>query len=828
MKNKKKIFKQISILLSTAVIVNLLTFNVTPLYVSAGRGGGTVADTSIDFPANGVLEADKYYKVKGNVSLTNLFIPEDTEVDLTGGSLNVTQTLENHGEITVEGDFFVSAASLYNYGRIDVDKGFVSASALLYNSGKIYAWNDSYGIGHLYSSGMVLNEATGIIYFESKSDSDLENSPVFNKGSIKNDSELLYTEFPKMCISAVDSKVQPDYYTDENGGAIISAPSPYTLWIDENGSWSKVYSNKTIGSSQTISYCIAASDSASISTLSSLHFSECFGSETINIKTKASLPGYGDYYNLSDSAADRVYMGSATISPAYGYNKIHVYDKTTGTDLGDGASVTINRSFANLYGRLIDADNQESDEFPIGKIIVLDNDCFEIDGRFGFLNSEEQRVYVSNVTIKAKDGYKLSFDKSSEESSITVSQTMEEAELYLKSSDDTFGEWAGPIPVESIIIEKESPVPSDPYTLEGTKYKQNSFKSDVVLKPAAGYKVTTSKDKTPVDSIKFTGTAKNVKIYLYDEFDRFTKEISVGDIMILREGKGEVFVDAQCYGGKLTVTTKSDTHDPKLAKIVYKTADGNTLNSVPSAVGKYTVEVTFPDNDNYQEYTARKEFAITYLPSPTKPYSIEGIEGENDFYTSDVTIIPTEGYSISRTLGSDYSDSLTFNADSKNNYVYLRKNSTGEMTEKIAVKEIMIDKESPFITDLTDNQIIYTDAKQVIVKDDNLLEVFVNGDKVPVVDNAAVIDLISDNGIMEYTIVMTDKAGNKSTIFVTLFSEWMEEGNVKEGVPLKLYPGMVYNFPEGSTWSIEGDPTVYRGGNSFIVTENVEITFNRN
>ncbi|MBO4311242.1 MAG: hypothetical protein J5856_09300, partial [Lachnospiraceae bacterium] len=291
MKNKKKIFKQISILLSTAVIVNLLTFNVTPLYVNAKRGGGPVADTSIDFPANGVLEADKYYKVKGNVSLTNLFIPEDTEVDLTGGSLNVTQTLENHGEITVEGDFFVSAASLYNYGRIDVDKGFVSASALLYNSGKIYAWNDSYGIGHLYSSGMVLNEATGIIYFESKSDSDLENSPVFNKGSIKNDSELLYTEFPKMCISAVDSKVQPDYYTDENGGAIISAPSPYTLWIDENGSWSKVYPTKTIGSSQTISYCIAASDSASIGILSLYLYRECFGLETINIKTKASLPG---------------------------------------------------------------------------------------------------------------------------------------------------------------------------------------------------------------------------------------------------------------------------------------------------------------------------------------------------------------------------------------------------------------------------------------------------------------------------------------------------------------------------------------------------------
>ena len=56
----------------------------------------------------------------------------------------------------------------------------------------------------------------------------------------------------------------------------------------------------------------------------------------------------------------------------------------------------------------------------------------------------------------------------------------------------------------------------------------------------------------------------------------------------------------------------------------------------------------------------------------------------------------------------------------------------------------------------------------------------------------------------------------------------MKEGNVQEGVPLKLYPGYTYNFPEGSTWTIEGDPTVYKGGNKFVVNNNVEIKFKKN
>ena len=232
--------------------------------------------------------------------------------------------------------------------------------------------------------------------------------------------------------------------------------------------------------------------------------------------------------------------------------------------------------------------------------------------------------------------------------------------------------------------------------------------------------------------------------------------------------------------------------------------------------------------DDYKELVVKDEFTISYLPTPTAPYSLEGKLGDNEIYTTDVKIIPADGYQISKTIKTGYVDSIELDKNGDIGYVYLKKKATGEMTDKIAIKEIMIDKEMPVITGIADKEVIYTDSKQVIVKDDNLFEVIVNGVKVAVSNGQAVIDLSADNGIMDYTIVMKDKAGHESTIFVKLITAWMQTGDVQEGVPLKLYPGYTYNFPEGSTWTIEGDPTVYKGGNKFVVTSNVEIKFKKN
>jgi hypothetical protein len=448
------------------------------------------------------------------------------------------------------------------------------------------------------------------------------------------------------------------------------------------------------------------------------------------------------------------------------------------------------------------------------------------------------------VTVSAPEGYSYVIKGETNSDGLPILYTSKEFtesfssfEINLVDSDGHYVE--GPIDgtigdytVPAVTIKKGYKAPETQYTLSGTKYKDKYFQSDVTLKPAEGYKVYTpdmiKADKPPVDSLKFSSTTKDVKIVLVDPYGFTSDEIKVGDIMILREDKGKVEAE-DCYlGGKLTVKVSADKRDPKLAKITYKDSEGKELKEAPSEIGKYTVIATFPDDDNYQEYVAKDDFEIKYLPTPTAPYSIEGTKGENEFYTTDVKIIPAEGYKISTTIRTGYTDSIALDKNGNLGYVYLQKKSTGEMTDKIAIKEIMIDKELPVVTGISDKEVIYTDSKQIIVKDDNLEEVSVNGVNVAVSDGQAVIDLSADNGIMDYTIVMKDKAGNTSTIYVTLITAWMQSGDVQEGVPLKLYPGYTYNFPEGSTWTIEGDPTVYCGGNKFVVTNNVEIKFKKN
>lgn len=555
--------------------------------------------------------------------------------------------------------------------------------------------------------------------------------------------------------------------------------------------------------------------------------------QSIVIKSEADMPDPAYTLTCTDgrSGQQPYYEGDVTLTPASGY-KVAVLDRNNNYLAGDSTSGAINYTFtqtsrgAKIY--LYDSDGlRTASSIELPEINIF-RDAYEISGLVK--EDEDGLYYISKAEITAGTGYKIRLSTDSEETQkdlITFTETTRNVSLYVKDVAHNDNQWLGPIELPDFVIKTKAIMPEKQYTLTGTTYRDKYFQSDVVLKPAEGYKVTTSKDKEAVESLKFTKTERNVKIYLKDEDGLYTDEITVGDIVILRPGDGKVSVDAQYFGGKLDVSISSSTHDTKLAKTVYVYPDGSTSLAAPTAVGKYTVRVTFPENDIYQEVVTKADFEIKYLPTPTNPYTIEGTVGDNEFYTTDVTITPADGYSISDTLASNYVSSLTFNANSKIGYIYLRKLSTGEMTDRIEIKEIMIDKESPFITDLTDNQVIYTDAKQIIVQDDNLDEVFVNGEKVQVIKNSAVIDLTADEGIVEYTIVMKDKAGNVSTIVVTLISEWMKEGNVKEDVPLKLYPGMIYHFPEGSTWTVEGDPTVYHGGNSFIVEDNVEITFNR-
>ena len=796
--NKKSFLKKISFLLIGTISVQFLIYFNTPLPVKAGRGSGSVADTRLEFPSDGNLTAGEEYKVTTSVSVENLTIPEDTDVDIEGGNLTVTGNLINKGNIDTYED----------------------------SPGKLYVKN-------------VFNYSSGDIDLD-KSEDMVVSGVVFNKGDIYDDTARmdLYNTAPELSISGVDS-FKTGYYTNEHGGPMIYAPSPYTLWIKENGSWSKVSSSKTIEHTQTVEYCLADGALSTVTYLSTNGFNSYFGQKEFKIKEKAELPSSGNYYSVAEPYYSNVFFGSATFSPVSGYPKIRLLqrysDMANGTEgysygeLGEGTTVNLTITSSDLYGQLIDDDGQASDRFLIGDIIILDNDFYEFETEPAYLDREENPVYAGDVTIKAKTGYSISFtDNSPGSSSLTISETMRNPKLYVKGNK-TLNEWVGPIEIgPDIVIEKTAPIPENPYKLDGTKYKDKYYQSDVILRPAEGYKVTTSLNSEPQDSLKYTKTTKNVKIYLYDEYGRFTGEIKVGDIYVLRDGEGKVTVNDLFYGGKVIPVVSTKTNDIKKVSYKYKKADGGDyLKEVPSEVGKYVVEATFEMTEDYKELVVKDEFEISYLPTPANPYSLEGTKGENEFFISDVKIVPANGYRISTTIKTGYTDSIGLDKNGDIGYVYLQKISTGEMTDKIAIKEIMIDKDLPVVTGISNNEVIYTDSKQIVIKDDNLDEVSVNGVKVAVSNGQAVIDLSADNGIMDYTIVMNDKAGHKSTIYVTLITAWMKEGNVQEGVPLKLYPGYSYNFPEGSTWTIDGDPTVYKGGNKFVVTSNVEIKFKK-
>ena len=148
-----------------------------------------------------------------------------------------------------------------------------------------------------------------------------------------------------------------------------------------------------------------------------------------------------------------------------------------------------------------------------------------------------------------------------------------------------------------------------------------------------------------------------------------------------------------------------------------RSANDNTYTTTkPSAVGEYTVRVTAAADDDYNEASATKDFAITYLDAPNPAYTISGTEGTDDWYTSDVTIIPLEGYTVSSSLNSEYSDSLTISAREENVTIYL-KNEKGQMTDAISVGEIKIDKDDPFIAATGNTEDYLTDDTAEITVD---------------------------------------------------------------------------------------------------------------
>ena len=221
-------------------------------------------------------------------------------------------------------------------------------------------------------------------------------------------------------------------------------------------------------------------------------------------------------------------------------------------------------------------------------------------------------------------------------------------------------------------------------------------------------------------------------------------------------------------------------------------ADDKTYTTIkPSAVGQYTVRVTAAADGDYTEASATKDFAITYLETPSNPFEVSGTSGNNGWYTSDVTVIPPNGYTISDSLNGNYIDKITV-TETENVTVHL-KNEQGQMTDSISIGEIKIDKSAPTLVVTGDTESYQESDKASIEAND-------------AVSGVAKVEVSKDGGKTFVDITASYKNGytvteNGTYIFrVTDNADWTTEQK------------LVYDHIDGKTPVLEIDSNGYTGG----------------
>lgn len=298
-------------------------------------------------------------------------------------------------------------------------------------------------------------------------------------------------------------------------------------------------------------------------------------------------------------------------------------------------------------------------------------------------------------------------------------------------------------------------------------------------------------------------------------------------------GHVSVTMDDFYYGGTGVPQVVSETGDAKEVVLTYKVsgADDSTYTSqMPTEVGTYTVLAFLPGDNYYGAAFATDTFTISYLKAPSPAYELEGILGENGWYTSDVVIRPPQGYELSvGNRNAFQTEGYVVSKETNGLNLYLRKAATGEMTDVISIANIRIDKEAPILSNVDAKEVYYADSLEVCFEEKYFDTVTVNGETVTAEKSAdGKYSFSLEAGIKRLAcdIVITDKAGNETKVTVTIAPAWLEDGIVGEG-EYYLETGEAYSFPQNSQWQKAGDATVYAPGVSFYAEKEGSVTFTR-
>lgn len=314
--------------------------------------------------------------------------------------------------------------------------------------------------------------------------------------------------------------------------------------------------------------------------------------------------------------------------------------------------------------------------------------------------------------------------------------------------------------------------------------------------------------------------------FRYKETDE-KKASAATKVIVKGEGVASVEQGDVNYGTKPDPKAETSTNTEKTAVIEYKEASSDDTaysQTVPTAVGNYTVRATFAETEAYGEAVATTDFSIRYLETPEPPYTLVGTKGENGYYTSNVVVKPAKGYMISTELNGTYVESLTIQNSQSGTVFYLR-NASGERTGALRLETIKIKKQTPKLS-LENGKTYYGDSQKLVIQDDYLSQVYVNGVLQNLDGTEFVLQLGSNNGKKKYEITAVDVAGNKKTILVTVAAAWMKTGIIPEGILVNLETGNGYKLGNGN-WKVAGDSTSYSGGTEFYVKKDGSYTFGK-
>ena len=372
--------------------------------------------------------------------------------------------------------------------------------------------------------------------------------------------------------------------------------------------------------------------------------------------------------------------------------------------------------------------------------------------------------------------------------------------------------------------------PEPPYTLVGTKGENAYYTSEVTVTPADGYQISKTLNGTYQDTLVIKET------------------MAASDIYLVKKSTGEK------TGAVVLEAINIDTADPILNVrngVTYKVkskelevTDANlssvTINGVAQSVSGQSFKKNLEESVNpyviVAEDAAGRSVKVTIyvkteektmekeIPAPSPAYTLSGTKGENGYYTSNVVVKPAKGYMISTELNGTYVESLTIQNSQSGTVFYLR-NASGERTGALRLEAIKIKQGAPTVN-LEHGKTYYGDSQKLVIRDDYLSQVYVNGISQNLSGTELILQLGSNNGKKKYEITAVDVAGNKKTILVTVAAAWMKTGIIPEGVLVNLETGNGYKLGTGN-WKVQGDSTSYSGGTGFYVKKDGSYTFGK-